>query len=118
MYTDRFNFGTGELRMIASGELEEPAKSFFNERHAGRWRVLQRIANLFVRQLENVTGETFAGQDWGANLCGRIGASALERRLQREEKYGKNSSQYDSLLASDDFKVNHASRSIRDRGDP
>ncbi|CAD7937097.1 unnamed protein product [Amoebophrya sp. A120] len=89
-----------ELRKIASGETEEPANGFFNERHAGRWRVLMRIANLFVRQLENVAGHAFDGRttDWGANLCGRLGATALERRKLRMSELGPNSSAFSSLL--------------------
>mmetsp|Transcript_25181 Transcript_25181/g.63379 ORF Transcript_25181/g.63379 Transcript_25181/m.63379 type:complete len:494 (-) Transcript_25181:778-2259(-) len=90
-----------ELRKIASGEIEEPANGFFNERHAGRWRVLQRIANLFVRQLENVAGQEFDGRiDWGANLCGRLGATALERRKMRQSELGLHSTAYSSLTES------------------
>lgn len=73
-----------ELRMIASGELEAPPKGFFNERHRGRWKVLQKFAQLFVRQLEDVTGENFeTAQHWGPNLCGTLNPSALERRKDR-----------------------------------
>ena len=66
-----------ELRRIASGTIEPGPRGFFNERHEGRWRVLVRLGELFVRQLEEVTGEAFFSNsrkqlDWGRNLCGRI----------------------------------------------
>eukprot|EP00392_Amoebophrya_sp_AT5.2_P011023 g11098.t1 len=78
-----------ELRKIASGEIEEPANGFFNERHAGRWR------------LENVAGQEFDGRiDWGANLCGRLGATALERRKMRQSELGLHSTAYSSLTES------------------
>ncbi|CAD7960785.1 unnamed protein product [Amoebophrya sp. A25] len=87
-----------ELRKIASGETSEPPKGFFNERHNGRWRVLVRMANLFIRQLESITDTTWDGnQDWGANLCGRLGATALERRKMRMQALGANSTCYESF---------------------
>lgn len=40
-----------ELRMVASGEIAAPEKGFFNKRHEGRWKVMQALANLMVRQV-------------------------------------------------------------------
>lgn len=61
-----------ELREIAGGAVEPPEFGFFNGRHASRWKVCYRIAQLFERQLASVTGEKDLNADWGANLCGSV----------------------------------------------
>lgn len=61
-----------ELRQIACGEIE-PSTTYFNGRHQGRYKVVERFADLFIRQLERVTGQ-YAEADWGKNFCGRLSA--------------------------------------------
>eukprot|EP00397_Hematodinium_sp_SG-2012_P032745 GEMP01034892.1.p1 GENE.GEMP01034892.1~~GEMP01034892.1.p1 ORF type:complete len:329 (+),score=60.13 GEMP01034892.1:93-1079(+) len=68
-----------ELRQVACGEIE-PAASFFNGRHQGRYKVIERFADLFIRQLERVTGQN-AEADWGTNFCGRIGSKKPQKLL-------------------------------------
>jgi len=63
-----------ELREIAAGNVETPSVGMFNGRHEARWMICQRFADLFGRQLQRVTGSFGTEQDWGKNLCGRIGA--------------------------------------------
>jgi hypothetical protein len=60
-----------ELRDIATGVISPPSWGFFNERHKFRWDLMKRFSELFVRQLQSVTGAQYNG-DWGANLCGRL----------------------------------------------
>lgn len=40
-----------ELRDMASGLIEPPARGFFNGRHESRWKICMRFAELFERQL-------------------------------------------------------------------
>lgn len=61
-----------ELRDIAAGEVEAPISGLFNGRHDSRWRICQRFADLFGRQLRQVAGSSGHQQDWGRNLCGRF----------------------------------------------
>mmetsp|Transcript_89287 Transcript_89287/g.158389 ORF Transcript_89287/g.158389 Transcript_89287/m.158389 type:complete len:354 (+) Transcript_89287:76-1137(+) len=69
-----------ELREIASGSIEPPSFGFFNGRHESRWRVCQRFAELFERQVTRVTGEDDVNADWGPNLCGRLSQANKNRR--------------------------------------
>jgi len=59
-----------ELRQVACGEIEAP-QTFFNGRHLGRFTVVQRFADLFMKQLETVTGQRQVA-NWGLNFCGRL----------------------------------------------
>lgn len=65
-----------ELRDVASGATEAPSFGFFNSRHEGRWNTLLRFAELFGRQVQQVTGSSDLATDWGPNLCGRLKKSA------------------------------------------
>jgi hypothetical protein len=67
-----------ELRDISAGIIKAPAWGFFNERHKERWDVLKSFSLLFEAQLRKVAGvENIVDHDWGANLCGRIGARKI-----------------------------------------
>lgn len=59
-----------ELRQVACGEIEPPS-AFFNARHEGRYNVIQRFSDMFLRQLETVTGQRQVA-NWGPNFCGRL----------------------------------------------
>jgi len=69
-----------ELREVASGSIEPPSFGFFNGRHESRWRVCQRFAELFERQVTRVTGEDDVNADWGPNLCGRLSQANKKNR--------------------------------------
>ena len=67
-----------ELRDICAGEIAPPVWGFFNDRHKERWQSLKAFSELFELQLKKVSNSNaIDGQlpDWGANLCGRIGAN-------------------------------------------
>lgn len=69
-----------ELREVASGAIEPPSFGFFNGRHESRWRTCARFAELFERQLSNVSGGSDVGNaDWGPNLCGRLSQNHRRR---------------------------------------
>merc|ERR1719316_1375826 len=61
-----------ELRSIANGTIEAPARGFYTERHRTRWKCLERFAELFAYQLAELTDEPSGLGDWGPNLCGRL----------------------------------------------
>lgn len=75
-----------ELREIAAGETEAPA-TFFNGRHESRWRVCERFADLFQRQLSRVAGSSDSNADWGRNLCGRM--SKKESSVQSLHRFNE-----------------------------
>ncbi|CAE8640865.1 unnamed protein product [Polarella glacialis] len=66
-----------ELREVASGVIEAPSFGFLNGRHEERWKVIQRFAELFNRQLSG--GESVSGADSGPNLCGRPSTGSRKR---------------------------------------
>mmetsp|Transcript_23099 Transcript_23099/g.48032 ORF Transcript_23099/g.48032 Transcript_23099/m.48032 type:complete len:310 (+) Transcript_23099:3-932(+) len=62
-----------ELRDIVAGSIEPPTFGFFTGRHESRWNVCCRFADLFARQVQNVSGTDDAVRaDWGQNLCGSL----------------------------------------------
>lgn len=69
-----------ELRQVACGEIE-PTTKYFNDRHQGRYKIIERFADLFLRQLERVTGQNVEA-DWGKNFCGRISQNTATKSLR------------------------------------
>mmetsp|Transcript_87513 Transcript_87513/g.144858 ORF Transcript_87513/g.144858 Transcript_87513/m.144858 type:complete len:350 (+) Transcript_87513:86-1135(+) len=80
-----------ELREIAGGDQEPPA-TFFNGRHESRWRVCERFADLFQRQLRRVAGSSDVNADWGKNLCGRM--SKKERSMETLHRFNETAPEY------------------------
>lgn len=80
-----------ELREIAAGETTAPDK-FFNGRHESRWRVCERFAEMFQRQLRRVAGSSDVNADWGRNLCGRM--SKKERSIEALHRLSESTPEY------------------------
>lgn len=73
-----------ELRQVACGEIEPPS-AFFNARHEGRYKVIQRFSDMFLRQLETVTGQRQVA-NWGPNFCGRLSKKKFTHQQVSDEK--------------------------------